>query len=64
MKQSESGCFSEDYFGRHAEKRISFSWVQKIQISLSRTQSYLKLMFASQHPVDGSNFIFLCMEDD
>lgn len=63
MKQSESGCFSEGYFGRHAEKRLSFSWVQNIEVSLSRIQSYFKPIFASQYPVDGSNFIFPYVED-
>lgn len=63
VKKSGSGCFWEGYFGRHTEKRIGFSWVQKINVSLSRTQSYLGVNFASQPPVDGSNFIFVCLED-
>lgn len=64
MKQSERSCFSEGYFGRDCVKRRNFIWVKKIVVFFSRTQSYLKLLFASQHPVDASNFIFLCMVDN
>lgn len=63
VKQSGSSCFWEGYFDSHAEKRRSCSWVQNINVSLSRTESYLEVNFASQHPVDGSNFIFICLED-
>lgn len=32
VKQSESSCFSEGYFGRDWEKRINFIWVKKIVV--------------------------------